>query len=222
MFSIIYMKLIGLLTLVFLLLGTTCFSQDILERYEDPVTIGDLSLGDIIVHVYKTKEDMFPFKEISIKTNSKGDRYVSSETTNIAPSKVGGFIIVNGLKSKDDVKNLAEGERVFEEIKANNIKDLNVFEGLISDYLKEEILNDNEFENQEKETDTESIDDKANDSNVSLSSTSLQSKEISSGVTGNSISKSKVKKKRSNSKAVKLKKPSKNRKARGKTDCYKF
>lgn len=111
---------------------------------EDAVIIGNIDLNKVIIHVYKTKNDNYPYKEFSIVTNEDtGEKEVVPNKIKGKVSK-GGFIIINGVKSAEEIMRLVEGEKVYDEIFVRDVPNFNQYESLINDYIKESVFEDAE------------------------------------------------------------------------------
>ncbi|MEZ5022667.1 MAG: hypothetical protein R2728_05285 [Chitinophagales bacterium] len=117
-------------------------AQTDLGDSENAVMIGNIDMNTVIIHVYKNKEDQWPYKEFSIVTNPEtGEKEVVSSSIKGKVSK-GGFIIVNGLKTVEEIQRMVSGDKVYDEILVNDVSEFEEYENIISNYLKESIIED--------------------------------------------------------------------------------
>ena len=127
------------LTVIFLLLSTYGIASAQIgnEMENEAVMIGDIDMEKVIIHVYLDTADTKPFKELHIVTDKATgkNKVVTSEIG--GKISEGGFIIINGLKSKEE---LVEGEAVYDEFVVQDFYYFEQYEALISDYLRNSVI----------------------------------------------------------------------------------
>lgn len=135
------MRYVFLVCIIFFSLSTIQAQTDLGDS-ENAVMIGNIDMNTVIIHVYKNKEDQWPYKEFSIVTDPEsGEKKVVSSSIKGKVSK-GGFIIVNGLKTVEEIQRMVSGDKVYDEIVVNDVNEFEEYEDLISNYLKESIIED--------------------------------------------------------------------------------
>ena len=147
-------------SLLLLFLSYHClFAQEINISDEAPVAIGNINMESVIIHVYKSKDDIYPYKEFIITKDSKTGELKAISSTVFGKVSKGGFIIVNGIKNKSEVLLLLDEEKVYEEMVVNEVPNIAVYEKVINDYIKTSIL--------EEETEEDEIDSNKDNENTS-------------------------------------------------------
>lgn len=199
---------------------------------EDAITIGNINMQSVIIHVYKTKEDIYPFKEFIVMKDPNSGALQALNSKVFGKISKGGFIIVNGLKDKSEVEKLLSGEKVYDEMVVNDVEGIEAYEEVINEFIKKAILNEKEeieteesIPNISSEVET-TTSTKENETNIASEKEITNSAQKSTKKTSTS---SNYKKK---SKSVKSKtrikfKPSKQRSKRlkgnrSKNGCYSF
>lgn len=127
---------------VFFLFCTPVHSQTNIGDTENAIMIGKIDMNTVIIHVYKNKSDQWPYKEFSIVTDeATGERKIIDSAIKGKVSK-GGFIIINGLKTVEEIERMMKGQKVYEEVIIKDVDEFDIYEKMISDYLIESILED--------------------------------------------------------------------------------
>ncbi len=122
--------------------GGVIHAQSSIGSTEDAVMIGNIDMKTVIIHVYKSKQDQWPYKEFSIVEDEEtGEKRVVPSSIKGKSSK-GGFIIVNGLKPMEEIQRMVSGSKVYEELVVKDVPKIEEYELIISDYLRESIIND--------------------------------------------------------------------------------
>jgi hypothetical protein len=145
MLILLHLKNLLVLFLLFALVNS--YAQTNSKDSNNAVLIGNINLNTVIIHVYNSKEDEFPAKEFIILTDQETGLKKAVSANIQGKAITGGFIIVNGIKSKAEIETLAADEMVFNEIVANDVEDFKAYEIIINDYIKKNMV----FEDAENE-----------------------------------------------------------------------
>lgn len=100
---------------------------------DTPVEIGNLSGNEVIVHVYRTSDDPFPFIEFSVTVDESTGRQIVDVTEVEGRTTDGGFMIISGVKRAGEV-GVQPSERY--EVSFQKVGDYKIYEKAVMDYLR--------------------------------------------------------------------------------------
>ena len=127
------MKSYLLLFAIFLLLPSGRLQGQADSADNETVTIGNLDGNEVIVHVYKKKDDPFPFIEFSVVVNDLNGQQTVEITQVEGKTADGGFMIITGVTPASDV-GVTRSDRY--EISFSKVSDYKIYEKAVMDYLR--------------------------------------------------------------------------------------
>jgi hypothetical protein len=158
---------------------------------------------------------LIPTKEFIIITDEQTGKKQAISATIQGKTSSGGFIIVNGIKTKEEIEKLMEGEKVYQEIVANDVSNFEEYETIIDDYIKTNLIVSNPPTKSQIENNTIHYE-----TEKTLKKNSVEETTASKPISIKSVSK----KSTTSHKTVKVKLRSnqKNKIKKRKNDCFSF
>jgi len=140
----------------------TTFAQGT-SPVNNTVSIGNMEGNEVIVHVYRNKQDAFPFIEFSVTVDESTGEQIVDVTEVQGRTTDGGFMIISGVKRAGDV-GVTASERY--EISFSKVGDYRIYEKAVMEYLRrlpipeieEEISGDDSMDGMEFETEVTDVE----------------------------------------------------------------